>query len=598
MGILSGIKTFINEKILGVNNNTEVNTATKTAKPNEAIIKCDAGKNVDTVEIKNKQIPKENQKTEKSHRTSGLIKQSIAMKCKAYNINFAQMANEFAKIAGMSKEEFEALPEKEKETILTIVECEIDKFAKTQEKYGASSKINNAKMISANSQNMVEAEKNGISQNEVDKEAGDVNKELGTDFKNLDKQEQRKRMEEIKLERETKFEKRLQARLAKVPASKRKAVEARMRRVHNFAERARFGAMLVVHDSKTALHAISMLNAKDMAYGIKKVLETRIDKKEATETADNANFNYTTDLLKTYHDRKEKPSKDVITEYTAVNIGAKSAEAVIEYQNDYNENRKAFEKDKNATPYLDDEFFTSTAKGIGEGVLNNTNMSTEEKAEFISKWKDDAQQYKDRDIVTKEVDEKLKNNVEYKDIAEKVKTIEKNKVVYKQTESNNNVTVKNKKTINTENRSFVTEVITNENSSKLQKKETNADQGKEETKKVDTEEISKENSKIVIANNVRTLGYEKAVNEYGHTAVIDTILNDKSLSYMRPKVKSFIKSTDPDTIVKLAKDCSKESYKYICRIVPKEVFEKLKDVRSDLCYADRQDMKNMEEQYA
>ena len=117
MGILSGIKTFINEKILGVNNNTEVNTATKTAKPNEAIIKCDAGKNVDTVEIKNKQIPKENQKTEKSHRTSGLIKQSIAMKCKAYNINFAQMANEFAKIAGMSKEEFEALPEKEKETI-------------------------------------------------------------------------------------------------------------------------------------------------------------------------------------------------------------------------------------------------------------------------------------------------------------------------------------------------------------------------------------------------------------------------------------------------------------------------------------------------
>ena len=32
------------------------------------------------------------------------------------------------------------------------------------------------------------------------------------------------------------------------------------------------------------------------------------------------------------------------------------------------------------------------------------------------------------DIVTKEVDEKLKNNVEYKDIAEKVKTIEKNKV--------------------------------------------------------------------------------------------------------------------------------------------------------------------------
>ena len=130
---------------------------------------------------------------------------------------------------------------------------------------------------------------------------------------------------------------------------------------------------------------------------------------------------------------RDKPSKEVLEEYTQVNVAAKSAQAVIEYQNDYKARRDAYESGEDVPPYLDKEFFTSTAKGIGQGALDNTNMTNDEKAKFISDWKDDAKKYDDYKDVTQNIDEKLENNPEYKEIASKVKTISEEKAHAKST---------------------------------------------------------------------------------------------------------------------------------------------------------------------
>ena len=605
MGIFTRVKNFIKTEVLGVTNDTKVKPAqnpTKSAKPN-AVVECkNVGKNEDTVVIKNKNNKQPTNKTQK--RSIGQIRESIKQKCQANNINFAQVLKNIPQISGLTREKFEALPEKQKEEVMLFLEKELDKTIALQKKHGHSDKTNTAEVVTESAKNKYEAKKAGVDVNAMEKEAGDINTELGKDFKKLNRAEKRARFRQMVRARKEAFEHRLQVRLAKISPKYRAKMEAKWRAEHEFAENTRFNEVLATNDSDTALEAVVMLPAKKMATGIKTVLNTRCDKTEKTATADKAKFEYTESLMKDYYERGEKPSTEVVQEYTQTIVSAKSAQAVVEYQNDYKAKRDAYESGKETPAYLDKDFFTSSAKGIGEGALENTNMTNDEKAKFISDWNDDAKKYDDYEVVTKSVNEQLETKSEYKEISDKVKVINEEKAQTKVKTANktieNEVTQKTPaeetykaQTVTPEPIIQTTSNIKIDNNNSKQKTIIN-----EKITKISNPVPKQTNNSILIAKAIRTTSIDDAIKKFGHSTVIETVLDNPNLKHMRPQLSTIIKGYDLNSLKKLAQSCSTSSFVYICSIVNKEFVEELKDERKDLCYSARKQVENMEKQYA
>lgn len=595
MGIFTRVKNFIKTEVLGVTDNTQVKSAqnsTKSAKPN-AIVECkNVGKNEDTVVINNKNKKQPANKTQK--RSVGQIRESIKQKCQANNINFAEVLKNIPQVAGLTREKFEALTDVQKQEVMLFLEKELDKTIALQKKHGRSDKTNTAEVVTESAKNKYEAKKAGVNIKSMEEEAGDINAELGTDFKKLSRKEKRAKFKEMVKARKEAFEHRLQARLAKISPKYRAKMEAKWRAEHEFAENARFNEVLATNDSDTALEAVVMLPAKRMATGIKTVLNTRCDKAEKTATADKAKFEYTEGLMKDYYERGEKPSGEVVQEYTQTIVSAKSAQAVTEYQNDYKAKRDAYESGKEVPAYLDKDFFTSSAKGIGEGALENTNMTNDEKAKFISDWNNDAKKYDDYEVVTKSVNEKLETKSEYKEISDKVKTINEEKAE----------PVKNKviQEMATEPTYHIQEITTEPLSKAIpnikidnNKKETITDK---KNAKVSNLVSKQTNNSILIAKEIRTTSIDYAIKKFGHSTVIETVLDNPNLKHMRPQLATIIKGYDLNSLKKLAQNCSTSAFVYICSIVNKEFVEELKDERKDLCYSARKQVENMEKQYA
>lgn len=595
MGIFTRVKNYIKTEVLGVTDNTQVKPAqnsTKSAKPN-AIVECkNVGKNEDTVVINNKNKKQPANKTQK--RSVGQIRESIKQKCQANNINFAEVLKNIPQIAGLTREKFEALTDVQKQEVMLFLEKELDKTIALQKKHGRSDKTNTAEVVTESAKNKYEAKKAGVNIKSMEEEAGDINAELGTDFKKLSRKEKRAKFKEMVKARKEAFEHRLQARLAKISPKYRAKMEAKWRAEHEFAENARFNEVLATNDSDTALEAVVMLPAKRMATGIKTVLNTRCDKAEKTATADKAKFEYTEGLMKDYYERGEKPSGEVVQEYTQTIVSAKSAQAVAEYQNDYKAKRDAYESGKEVPAYLDKDFFTSSAKGIGEGALENTNMTNDEKAKFISDWNDDAKKYDDYEVVTKSVNEKLETKSEYKEISDKVKTINEEKAE----------PVENKviQEMATEPTYHIQEITTEPLSKAIpnikidnNRKETITDK---KNAKVSNLVSKQTNNSILIAKEIRTTSIDYAIKKFGHSTVIETVLDNPNLKHMRPQLATIIKGYDLNSLKKLAQNCSTSAFVYICSIVNKEFVEELKDERKDLCYSARKQVENMEKQYA
>ena len=595
MGIFTRVKNFIKTEVLGVTDNTQVKPAQnlkKSAKPN-AIVKCkNVGKNEDTVVINNKNKKQPANKTQK--RSVGQIRESIKQKCQANNINFAEVLKNIPQIAGLTREKFEALTDVQKQEVMLFLEKELDKIIALQRKHGRSDKTNTAEVVTESAKNKYEAKKAGVNIKSMEEEAGDINAELATDFKKLSRKEKRAKFKQMVKARKEAFEHRLQARLAKISPKYRAKMEAKWRAEHEFAENARFNEVLATNDSDTALEAVVMLPAKRMAKGIKTVLNTRCDKAEKTATADKAKFEYTEGLMKDYYERGEKPSGEVVQEYTQTIVSAKSAQAVAEYQNDYKAKRDAYESGKEVPAYQDKDFFTSSAKGIGEGALENTNMTNDEKSKFISDWNDDAKKYDDYKVVTKSVNEKLETKSEYKEISDKVKTINEEKVKL----------VENKviQEMATEPTYHIQEITTEPLSKTIpnikidnNKKETITDK---KNAKVSNLVSKQTNNSILIAKEIRTTSIDYAIKKFGHSTVIETVLDNPNLKHMRPQLATIIKGYDLNSLKKLAQNCSTSAFVYICSIVNKEFVEELKDERKDLCYSARKQVENMEKQYA
>ena len=594
MSILSGIIGSIKE-ILGIENSTPVNAAEK--KDNTPVIKCEnTGKNEDTFETSAEQ-----NETEAPKRNLGQIKQSIEAKCRKYGIDYISLSKSVGEIAGVTREQFSALPEEKQEQILRIIENEIERFAEIKQKHGVSDQTNVSKVITLSAQNKYEAIEAGTfaTVDEMEEKAGDVNAELGEDFKKVDVKERRARMDKLAKVEKEEFEQYLKEELSKLPESQRTEAEKKLREQYKYVQRVRFHETIAANDSETGLHAIAMLSAQDMAYGMHAVVETRCDRAEATRTADMANFEFTESLLASYYERGETPEQEVIKKYTTTNVSYKSANAVQQYQTDYNARRQAYENGEDVPPYMSEEFFTATAQGIGQGALNNINMTTDEKAEFLATWENDARQYGDYDIVTANVKKELEENPEYKDIANKLEKFQEetkpdkkdNNTEYNTESDKNSVEYSSVKVYNTE----ITqqqEFANNENVTTAKEKTTSS------TKKVTNPILTWNKNEKYIAESIKENGVKKTIEKLGHIEVIEAILDNQSLKYLLPQLATVIKTYDLSSLKKITQDCSDAAFVYICGIVNSDFIQELKDNRGHLCYAATKQLEKMEENYA
>ena len=607
MSILSRIKNVIREAI-GVDDTKNVKPATSkkpVVKPNSVVKTDNIPENEDTFKKTTTQVS-DTAKQPKNQRTVGQIKQSIENKCRANNLNFSKLRNEFGHIAGDFREHFESLPEEEQVKILLVIEHEIDDVIALQKKHGKSTQIDNTEVVIASAKTKAEAEENGISEQELEEKSGDINEELGKDFRKLGINERRKRMDNLAKARKEEFEENLRKDLAKIPEEERAEYEKRKREEFRITEENRFNQIIATQDSETALNAIAMMPAENMCVGMSTVLNTRVDKAEKTRIADNADFEFTEGILKTQNERGEKASADRIEGYTAKLVMYKSTAAATQYQDDYMKRRQAYENGEDVPAYLDKEFFTASAKGIGEGALNNTNMTTEEKAEFISKWKEDARNFDDYEVVTKDVNEALQNKPENKELAEKVKLADKKRAEAKavQNKESERRTSNSKKssTVKYSSNTLYNTPSKTQNSEGNKKSQVSSDGdskiGSSTANKTTNLNLENKKYSTEVTKHIQKNGIDSALNEYDSRVVITTVLNNPSLKYMRPSLTPLIKSYDLQSLKKLAKDCSTSAFLYICRIVNKEYVEELKNERQDLCYSARQIVENMEKQNA
>ena len=602
MGILSTVKNFIVNDILGVSNDTQVKPAQKaqkSEKPN-AVVSCkNVGKNEDTIEVKNRQKNVKST-TNAPKRSAGQIRESIKNKCQSNNISFAEVLRKLPEVAGLTKEKFDTLTTDQQIEVLTYLEQAVDRTIKLQKKHGSSKETNTAEVVTETAKNRYEAKKAGVNLKSMDEEAGNILDELGKDFDKLSREEKRAKFREIVKSRKEAFEQHLKKELAKVAPEKRADVEARIRAEHEHAEKARFNEVLATKDSDSALEAVITLPAKNMGRSFKVILKTRVNSAERTKTADKANFAYTESLLKDYYERGEKPSSEVVQDFTQANIAAKSAQAVNEYQADYKARRNKYEAGEDRPAYLSDDFFTSTAKGIGEGALANTNMSADEKAEFISNWQNDAKKYDDYEVVTEHINKTLETKSEYKEIADKIKVINEQKAVAKtaQRVAPEKAETAPQTYTTTPQESKVDTTYTKIAFNNGVKKEEKTDFAQVDENKTTSQVPRQTNNLILITKEIKSTSISDAIKKFGHATVIETVLDNQSLKHMRPQLTTIIKGYDLNTLKKLAKNCSTSSFLYICSIVNKEFVAELKDERKDLCYSARKEVENMEKQYA
>ena len=603
MSFLSGIKNFIKTEILGID---ETNTKTQNAdkKDKTPVIECKTEAPVDKFENKGTDSK---QGSKSSSMSIKAMEQNIE-KIPSENFDLKKMLKNglLEKITGKSKEEFLQLTNKEKTLLYNVVKTSIEKYDALIKEGKLNKNANPEELITAFSQIFYEALESGDFETaeEFQNEVGDVVAELGPDF---DKQPDKVQRQMLKANRQN-HDKKMQAELDAIkdlPENERKEAEARIHRRYGRVRRGRFIDMAAQKASNSVVNAIILLDSKDIQYGAKTALATRCSQEEKTKTADYANYDFTKSLIKDYKEVGDTVNAEYLKGYTQTFMEQKSYAAVNEYQKNYKADRDAYEaavqkqrngealsaEEKELLATMSSDYYTATAQGIGQGALNNVNMTNNEKAEFLAKWDSDAKQYSDYEVVTQNVKKALEQNPEHKEIKEKFVEIKQKVTNTKQASKTPVQQFEN--TTQTAQQVPVQKIEKPEQVKSAEEKNT--------VTKPENIAINKQSANsIVIAQEIKEQGIDEAIKNYGSDA-IQVILDNACFSHLRSKLTIIIKSYDLKSIKDISKDCSDSAFVFICSVVNKHFISDLIENRKHskgLCYAAEKLVRNMEGQHA
>ncbi len=620
MSILSTISSFIRTEILGIEQDTPAQNASQE-KVKTPVIQCEnVGKNEDFLEVKSESKTQREKGKQAGKLSLGALKENLKNLATKYGFTSNEFKPEglIEKIVGLSDEEFEKLSSEDRTRIQNAVSYAMQEYSKMSQQGRINKDASVEKLTIGFGKLVYEALTSGAFKNTQDyaKAVGDIEKELGENFKKLSLEEQRTVLEDKRIA----YDKNLTAKLAaanNLPEEEREDVKNNIKTRYRFVQRGKYMQLAASQKSETAMNGIVLLSSDDITWGAKTTFETRSSVQERTETADYADFGFTKGLLKSFSRFGDEIKPDSLESFVECGFTYKSSNAVNKYQKEYAKDRDIFEnimkkrqngeqltaEEEEFISGLDTKTYTAFARGIGEGALNNVNMTSSEKAEFISYWEKTARNYSDYEIVTQGVKNSLAANPEYKEIAEKIENIklaESKKAGVKQGKTAPETP--DYKTIQTAEESshytglvYENPNITSEPDKKVQILK--PEQKSKESTQTATNPIKKTYNPIEIAVNVKEYGVEEAIENYGKKDVITAILDNNNLKHLRPLLATIIKSYDKNTIKDIAKDCSDSAFVYICSIVDMDMIDELKTERPDLCFATRNLIEKMEENY-
>lgn len=620
MSFLSGIKNFIKTEILGVKE-TDTNTQVGNKKAPNAVIECETEAPVDKLEKKSTQATQSNQ-TQKGMSRKAM--EATIENTPSEHINIKKMLKNglIEKVTGMTKADFEKLTPQQKNQIVTAIKTSVIKFDELIKEGKFSQKANPEEIVTTFAQILSEALKCGDFKDvkDFEKEMGDVTKEFGKDFDKKSRKEQRRILKEHRLADEQQMLAELND-AKKLPKAKRIAAEARIRRRHMHLRRGRFVDITAQYDSKTAVHSLVILNSKDMQYGAKTILATRCDAIEKTKTADYVTFSVTKDLISDFKEVGDEVKSESLEGCTQTFMEQKSAGAVKAFQADYIKDRDMYEaalakqkrgealtsEEKALLSSMRPEYYTATAKGIGAGAINNVNMTNDEKAEFITKWDNDAKKYSDYKTVTEPVRKQLDTNPDLKDVKNKIESIRKEQENLA-TKTKNNELKTNQRNYNEKScynaQVGVTNVIENQSETEKKSKKSNVSVDKKQNnnsvKENNQDKIKTMNANTtVISKEIETEGVHKALNKYGSEAV-KVIIDNPMYKHLRSTLITELRSYDLKSLQKISSSCSDSAFVFICSIVNKDFIVKLKENREHtkgLCFNAEKQIQNIEGKY-
>lgn len=620
MSFLSGIKNFIKTEILGVKE-SDTNTQVGNKKVPNAVIECKTEAPVDKLEKKSTQTTQSNQPQKGMSRKA---MESTIENTPSEHINIKKMLKNglIEKVTGMTKADFEKLTPQQKNQIVTAIKTSVIKFDELIKEGKFSNKANPEEIVTTFAQILSEALKSGDFKDvkDFEKEMGDVTKEFGKDFDKKSRKEQRRILKEHRLADEQQMLAELND-AKKLPKAKRIAAEVRIRRRHMHLRRGRFVDITAQYDSKTAVHSLVILNSKDMQYGAKTILATRCDAIEKTKTADYVTFSVTKDLISDFKEVGDEVKSESLEGCTQAFMEQKSAGAVKAFQADYIKDRDMYEaalakqkrgealtsEEKALLSSMRPEYYTATAKGIGAGAINNVNMTNDEKAEFITKWDNDAKKYSDYKTVTEPVRKQLDTNPDLKDVKNKIESIRKEQENLA-TKTKNNELKTNQRNYNEKSRynaqTVVTNVIENQSETEKKSKKSNVSVDKKQNnnsvKENNQDKIKTMNANTtVISKEIETEGVHKALNKYGSEAV-KVIIDNPMYKHLRSTLITELRSYDLKSLQKISSSCSDSAFVFICSIVNKDFIVKLKENREHtkgLCFNAEKQIQNIEGKY-
>lgn len=603
MSFLSGIKNFIKTEILGIE---ETNTKTQNAdkKDKTPVIECKTEAPVDKFENKGTDSK---QGSKSSSMSIKAMEQNIE-NIPSENFDLKKMLKNglLEKITGKSKEEFLQLTNKEKTLLYNVVKTSIEKYDTLIKEGKLNKNANPEELIAAFSQIFYEALESGDFETaeEFQNEVGDVAAELGQDF---DKQSDKVQRQMLKANRQN-HDKKMQAELDAIkdlPENERKEAEARIHRRYGLVRRGRFIDMAAQKASNSVVNAMILLDSKDIQYGAKTALATRCSQEEKTKTADYASYDFTKSLIKDYKEVGDTVNAEDLKGYTQTFMEQKSCAAVNEYQKNYKADRDAYEaalqkqrngealsaEEKELLATMSSDYYTATAQGIGQGALNNVNMTNNEKAEFLAKWDSDAKQYNDYEVVTQNVKKALEQNPEHKEIKEKF--VEIKQKVTKTEQASKTPVQQSENTIQTAQQVPAQKIEKPEQVKSAEAKNT--------VTKPENIAVNRQSANsIVIAQEIKEQGIDEAIKNYGSDA-IQVILDNACFSHLRSKLTIIIKSYDLKNLKDISRDCSDSAFVFICSVVNKHFISDLIENREHskgLCYAAEKLVQNMEGEHA
>lgn len=597
MSILSTVNTLITKTkdVLGIEtpkaDNTSANAGTK-----ELLYQYETEAPIDSIKM-------QTNKDETSKESEGMSAKEVEntlskTPTKKLNINKMIKKEVIKAVTGLSEEEFKKLPIKEKRVLLDAIKRAIATFDKLFEE-GKIDESGDPELLAIEfGKILFDAVSSGIYENIDDliNEVGNPFEELGGDnYRNIGAREQREKAKKYREKELNELNQELNS-VQDLPENERSSEENRIRRRHGYRSKARYNMVSAQMDSRSAANALVIGGSDNMAANSQMLIQTRSSAEERTATADYADYDYTTNLINDFNELGEEVQASVLEDYTQTVMEYKSSSAAYKYQESYKADRdkfeKALQKQKNGEPLtaeekallatMKQEYYTATAKGIGQGILYNTNMTTDEKADFISKWESYAKKYSDYKEVVEDVKRELASNPEYSDINSKIEKNNSEKEAVKTNSSNND----NNITSNNANTSVKVSSTTQQLNYVTKPENKNTKASSANNSNTQTSAANKRNRQE-LAQSISDIGLNKTIEKYGKDS-IELILNDNAFRHLRPQLKIIIKSADLNTLKSLSVKGSDNAFLFIYNSVEGEEKKKalldFREKNKSLCF--------------